>query len=226
MERSEVAVVIPALNEAATIGRIAQAVANQCPVIVVDDGSTDGTADRARDAGAEVVRHDGNQGYEAALESGFKAAQALGYRAVITMDADGEHGPETLESFLALVADQHVPLVIGIRSRRQRLAEHLVGWFVKLRYGIHDVFCGMKGYHIELYAANEGFDHVGSVGTELALTSIRRGTPFRELPVRGHPRRERPRFGSGIRSNYLLFKAILQVLQIDPYADQRAANRG
>ena len=98
MDGSRLAIVIPAYNEAATIWDVVESVAHVGRVFVVDDASTDDTATLAEQAGAIVVRQTHNQGYDAALEAGFGAASLSDASAVITMDADGQHQPEDVET--------------------------------------------------------------------------------------------------------------------------------
>lgn len=110
------AAVIPCRNEAASIGEIVSAVRRQLPsVIVVDDGSADGTADRAIAAGAETLRHPVNQGKGAALRTGWHRASACGFAWALMMDGDGQHAPEDISAFLACAEGTGAALVIGNR---------------------------------------------------------------------------------------------------------------
>jgi glycosyltransferase involved in cell wall biosynthesis len=111
--------VIPAYNEAPRVGAIVLAVRDLLPVLVVDDGSTDRTAEVARETGAEVVEQRPNQGKGAALRSGFRQALAIGADAILTLDADGQHAPADIPRLLAAAgADPPPDLVIGWRSFR------------------------------------------------------------------------------------------------------------
>lgn len=215
MGRSRLIVVIPAHNEEATIGAVVRGAAAHAEVVVVDDCSTDGTAAAARAAGAHVVSNAVNLRYDGSIAAGFAEAERLGADAVVTMDADGEHAPERVAEFRRLLLDENVPLVLGVRPRKQRLAEVVVGWYVRLRYGVKDVLCGMKGFHMALYRENDGFDHVGGVNTELALNAIRRGHAFRQIPVWGTPRADAPRFGRALRANWQILRALGRVLALD-----------
>ena len=109
-----VAVVIPAYNESRFIGSTVLKAREyaQC-VIVVDDGSTDGTAGMAETAGAFVFRHECNQGKGTALNTGLRAARELGARAVVTLDADGQHLPEEMNRLLAPVLEGQADIVVG-----------------------------------------------------------------------------------------------------------------
>jgi UDP-N-acetylglucosamine---dolichyl-phosphate N-acetylglucosaminyltransferase len=107
---------IPAWNEAPTIGGIVEAVGLRLPVLVIDDGSTDGTAEVARGAGALVISHPTNLRKGAALKTGFAWALARGYEAVLTMDADGQHHPHDIEKLLAAYRNGRGDLIIGERD--------------------------------------------------------------------------------------------------------------
>ena len=216
MDGPDLAIVIPALNEAATIGQLVTAAAQFGTVIVIDDGSTDKTGDIARSGGATVIRHDKRRGYEKSIESGFALAQKLGANAVVTMDADGEHDPGLLARFRELLVAEGVPLVLGVRPNRPRLAEYVMGKIFRWRYGIIDALCGMKGYRMELYRENGGFDHVKGVGTELAVQAIRRGHPFREIPVSGGQRSDKSRYGRALKANFRIVPALIRVMLSNP----------
>ena len=107
---------IPAYNEEAVIGEVVAGTLRQIEnVIVVDDGSTDATADLAAAAGAEVVRLARNRGKAGAVMAGFAAALARGYEAVVMLDADGQHLPEEIPRVLAPVLSGEADMVVGSR---------------------------------------------------------------------------------------------------------------
>ena len=110
-----VALTIPALDAEATIGDVVASARRVVPdVLVVDDGSRDATAARAREAGAEVVIHFDNRGKGAALRTAFDALLGRGFDRVVTMDADGQHLAEELP--LLLDAPASADLVLGVRT--------------------------------------------------------------------------------------------------------------
>ncbi|HEY6572364.1 MAG TPA: glycosyltransferase family 2 protein [Candidatus Eisenbacteria bacterium] len=109
--------VIPAKDAASTVADVVRGIRAEAPgieVIVVDDGSSDATGDRARDAGAHVVRHEVNQGKGAALQTGFDAALEAGADAVVALDADGQHDPAFAPKLLAAL--EGADLVVGSRN--------------------------------------------------------------------------------------------------------------
>ena len=100
MEEYKVAIVIPAYNEELTISQVVYSVKGHGCVIVINDASTDRTKKIAEDAGAIVINHKQNEGYDSALRSGFKKAFDIGVDAVITFDADGQHSSEMLKEYI------------------------------------------------------------------------------------------------------------------------------
>lgn len=203
---ADLAIVIPAFNEAATIGGVVGALAATGRVIVVDDGSNDGTAQVAARAGAEVVRHAANRGYDGALDSGFARAAELDCHYVVTLDADGQHPAEMVETFAAALRDG-ADLVLGVRDRLQRLAERIFALATRFGYGIRDPLCGMKGYRIELYRGLGHFDRYGSIGTELMLHAVRSGAKMVQIPLHTRERADAPRFGRLLKANWRILRA-------------------
>jgi glycosyltransferase involved in cell wall biosynthesis len=110
---------IPAYNEAEHITQVISSAQRYLPVLVVDDGSIDETAQQAAAAGAEVLRQIPNQGKGTALRAGFRRALDLDYEAVITLDADGQHDPTEIPSFLESYDAGPADLIIGRRNFKQ-----------------------------------------------------------------------------------------------------------
>jgi glycosyltransferase involved in cell wall biosynthesis len=114
--RDAVWIVIAAYNEGAVIGDVvAPLVAGGYGVVVVDDGSRDDTAARARAAGAHVMRHAINRGQGAALQSGLRYALARGARVLVTFDADGQHSADDIPRLILPITNQTADIVLGSR---------------------------------------------------------------------------------------------------------------
>ena len=120
-----VLVCVPAYNEAESLAAVLAEVPSETGgqpvhVLVVDDGSRDGTADVARAAGAHVVSHPVNSGQGAALQTGYLVAERVGADVVVTMDADGQHDPAQLPALVAPILEDRADFVVGSR----RLGDH------------------------------------------------------------------------------------------------------
>jgi glycosyltransferase involved in cell wall biosynthesis len=204
---SELVAVLPALNEAGTIGNVVNSVRAYGDVVVVDDGSTDGTGELARAAGAFVVTHAVNQGYDKALESGLLWAAKQSYLYAITLDADGQHSTSSIALF-ARELDAGADLVIGVRDRKQRWAESLFSLIGRRLWGIDDPLCGMKGYRLDLVRAVGRFDTYSSVGTEFCIRAARSSCRIHQVPVITTARIGLARFGEGLQPNFRIIRAI------------------
>ncbi len=108
--------IIPAYNESERVVGVIKGAMKYLPVLVIDDGSKDETSRLAREAGAEVIRQEPNQGKGAALLNGFKYALEHGYDAVITLDADGQHDPAEIPLFIEDFSSKGSDLIIGKRD--------------------------------------------------------------------------------------------------------------
>lgn len=207
----KIAVILPAFNEATTISKVILAVGRNIKVIVVDDGSIDGTGQVAFSAGAELVTHKVNLGYDRALQSGFLRAMELGFDAAITMDADGQHDPRVLNSFISAL-DGGADVVVGIRDEFQRWSEKvfsIVGFYF---WGLRDPLCGMKAYRTSFLSKADFMVTQNSIGTGLLLAAARSNLKIIQVPVFTYKRHGKPRFGSGLIPNLKITYALIKGL--------------
>lgn len=115
-------IVIPAFNEGPVIRNTIASVGAWLPnIVVVDDGSSDGTAEQAERAAAHVVRHPINLGQGAALETGVRYALEEGADYVVTFDADGQHVPADIDVLVRIARDSNADVVLGSRFKGQTL---------------------------------------------------------------------------------------------------------
>ncbi|MCF7816738.1 MAG: glycosyltransferase family 2 protein [Kiritimatiellales bacterium] len=118
----DICVLICAHNEAEHIGEVVRTTLEQtgCKVVVVDDGSDDGTAALAEQAGAYVLRNPENLGKGASLRHGFDLVRERGCDAVVVVDGDGQHDPREIQRFLDAYARTGIPVLIGNRMADTR----------------------------------------------------------------------------------------------------------
>lgn len=206
-------VVIPALNEEESIGEVVrEVIARGYPVLVVDDGSTDGTAKLAAEAGAVVLSPALNQGAWGAMQTGIRYALQQGYGSVVTMDADGQHEPEYLEVLIYAGAEQGgaADVVIGAYPQRGSPARQLAWRYFRWLTGfaLEDLTSGFRYYSrpaCQVLAGEEAtlLDYQ-DVGVLLLLR--RAGMHITEIPVSMNVRR------SGISRIFFSWTAVLRYM--------------
>ena len=187
-----VAAAIPAYEAARSIGAVVTGTrAVLRDVLVIDDGSRDGTAAAARDAGAEVLVRPVNEGKGAALRAAFEVLFARGFDAVVTLDADGQHLPEEIPRLLAAAAD--ADLVLGTRdhlfagmSRTRRLSNGLSSRVISVVAGqaISDVMTGFRLYARALIARAGFPESRFDAETAIVVRAVRLGFRVVTTPVR------------------------------------------
>jgi glycosyltransferase involved in cell wall biosynthesis len=189
---AEIIALIPAYGEGPRIGAVVEAARRHVPVIVVDDGSTDDTAERAEAAGATVIRQIPNAGKGAALRSGFRQALDDGVAAVVTLDADGQHDPAEIPLFLEAFDRSRPELVIGRRDFGEmppvrRLSNVLGGLALSVALG-RSVPDNQSGYRLigrvlmrrVLDSDESGFEFE----VEMIARCIALGLPLEWVPIR------------------------------------------
>jgi hypothetical protein len=216
--RGKIAVVIPAYNEADSVGDVIREIPPEVcgeptAILVVDDGSGDDTSEEAAKAGAVVARHVINRGGGAALRTGYRLMAESGALVVVTLDADGQHLPSEMERLVKPVLDDEVDVahgsrVLGEADPNTRSREFGIVFFNKLvsfitRTKVSDCSNGYRAVRTtvlpQLVLRQEQF-HT----SEFLIEAIKRGVPAMEVPVtvakRTHGHSKKPavtRYGLG-----------------------------
>jgi glycosyltransferase involved in cell wall biosynthesis len=200
---TKVLVVIPAYNEAECVGEVVAAVrARGYNCVVIDDASTDETAERAHDAGATVVHLPINLGVGGALRTGFRYAVEHGADTIVQVDADGQHSAEEIDRLLAHVNANDLDMVIGSRfapggasspvSGARRAAMGRLSATVRRRTGLEisdptSGFRAIRGPLLQAFARDFPHHYLGDT-FEALLVAGRRGYRVGEVPVTMHAR--------------------------------------
>jgi len=185
--------IIPAFNEAGTIADVIAGLAGTVEhVLVVDDGSTDGTAAIARRAGAEVLEYGGNRGKGHAIRSAIAVAMDRGFTHALMLDGDMQHLPNEAPRLLEKAAQSGADVVLGERRfgrdempasryHANRLGSRVLSWFVGSRF--QDTQCGFRVFRLEALRGvalkARGYD----IETEMLVKLSRHGATIATVPI-------------------------------------------
>ena len=191
---AKVAAVIPAYNEEKHIGDVVRRTRSKLDnVLVVDDGSQDQTAARAREAGAEVIVHEQNRGKGETIKTGLRHWLDRQFDFVIILDADGQHRPEEIERFIPVALSPEAPkLVLGNRMNdvsSMPLVRRMVNRWMSGRISaacgqeIPDTQCGFRLLHRQLIPELLGGAARFDYETEMLIVASRKGFQIASVPI-------------------------------------------
>lgn len=192
---NDCAAVIPCYQEAGAIADVVRATRVYLPtIVVVDDGSSDGTAEAARAAGARVIRHPRNRGKGAALASGCRYALARRQRWALCLDGDGQHDPREIPAFFVRAAQTQADLLIGNRfhngdtsmSRLRRTVNLWMSRRLSARAGrcLPDTQCGYRLLRLALWQRLQLATHHFEIESELLLAALAANARIEFVPIR------------------------------------------
>jgi glycosyltransferase involved in cell wall biosynthesis len=221
---------MPAYNEARNLSRAiasVRAAAPVCDICVVDDGSTDTTAEVARSLGVRVLRSPLNVGIGGAVQTGYLWARDHSYDAAIQVDGDGQHDPRSIAEALAPIAAGTADVVIGSRflaeggfrsTALRRAGIRYLAWFLRARCGarVTDPTSGFRAAGlraIALFARQYPSDYPEPEAIALA---VRSGLAVREIPVRMEERLHGRSSITAWRTLYYLVKVSLALMLLPP----------
>ncbi len=192
---SAITAILPAFNEEVSIGSVVlHARQHADRVIVIDDGSTDRTAEMAELAGAEVVRHPFNKGKGAALKTGFEAASKNGAKVIVTMDTDGQHDPEEIPKLAAPILAGEADVVNGSRymngSRKstpfyRRIGQNVLDSATNLNSGLHitDTQSGFRAFGVRTLPAFRFGQNGMAIESEMLMDAANAGFMIKEVEI-------------------------------------------
>jgi len=228
-----VALLIPAYNEEARIASVIQGVKEKYPlleIVVIDDGSQDGTRRRAMEAGARVISHPYNLGYGVALQTGYKYALGQGCEALVQMDGDGQHDPAYVRILLDAIEKGTADLAIGSRfldsgglepgrlpyraSLMRRCGMALFGTIASLliKQRVTDPTSGYQAMNRRVleWVSSDRFpwDYPDA---DVIIMLHRAGFRIQEVPVQMYENADKKSMHSGWKPLYYVFKMFLSI---------------
>lgn len=194
MDKAKIAAVIPAYNEEKYIGDVVRRTRQKLDdVLVVDDGSVDETAERAREAGADVIVHEQNRGKGETIKTGLRHFLDRQFDFVIILDADGQHRPEEIDRFVTAGFSADQPkLILGTRMNdlsTMPIVRRLVNRWMSRRISalcgqnIPDTQCGYRMLHRELIPDLLGGAARFDYETEMLIIASQKGFKIASVPI-------------------------------------------
>ncbi|PSU50931.1 hypothetical protein C9J12_02900 [Photobacterium frigidiphilum] len=216
MASTKIVIIIPAYNEENTIGNVINELHNivgsSIDIVIVNDCSKDNTSIIAKESGVHVIDLNVNHGYSKAINKGFEYATfELDADYLLTMDADGQHDPHSVNKLLSQLSDNDV--VVGRRPEFARLSEWIFGRFFLYRFGISDPLCGLKIYKSSIFKDYGKFETFESIGTELLTWALLNRLKVNEVEIEIRDREDEPRFGSLIKANLKILTGLLNTIR-------------
>lgn len=184
MANPKVSVVIPAYNEAMSIGNVIANCKAFCDeIIVVDDGSTDDTAEIAKESRVLVIQNEKNLGVTRATQKGFEAAHG---DIVVTMDADGQHDPSDIPKLIKPLTEGKAEVVLGVRDEIPHRSERIINALTNLSVKCSDTGTGFRAVRADLTKKMKL--HGTCLCGTFVLGVHKLGARITEIPVQTKPR--------------------------------------
>ena len=207
--------VIPAYNEQATLARVIEGVKKYVDqVVVVNDASTDTTAQVAKQMRVNLISNQQNLGYAKSLERGLRLAFAKGASYCICWDADGQHVLKNLPKILTIIKSDQPDIIVGKRQQHNRWMERVWGIYSRSRYGFSDPLCGLKVYSKQVWEKYGDVETKYTIATELLFKAVEDGMKWREIEVAVKKRVDQSRFGDAVKGNWLELRALINVISL------------
>ena len=210
----EFLIMIPAYNEEKTIKKIVRGIKKFGKVLVVNDASKDKTKQIASSAGALVINHKKNLGYNNAVDTGLKFFLKSKYKKIILIDADGQHPIKYIKDFKKYLNLKN-EVVCGVRNTITRIGEKI---FVKLSHiiwDLNDPLCGMKGYSKNFLKKFYKPINYNFIGTEYLIKAKKKNIKIKEIVINNKLRKDQSRFGEGFSTNlsiiFTFFKCVMLI---------------
>jgi UDP-N-acetylglucosamine---dolichyl-phosphate N-acetylglucosaminyltransferase len=193
-KKHEIFIVIPAFNEEEVIQDVIREIKNEGykNIIVIDDGSSDNTQQKAKEAGSIALKHKINRGKGAATKTGIEAAKLLGADIIVTMDGDGQHDPKDIPNIIGPILQGQCEVVLGSRMKNPKgmpwykiLANHAGNFFTWYLFGlwVTDSQSGFRAYFKHaaevINTRGDRYEYDSEIIREIYIYKLK----FKEVPI-------------------------------------------
>ncbi len=211
-------VAMPAYNEGQYIGKLANEIKEYADeIIVVDDGSTDGTAKLAEKAGAMVIRHESNLGYGVAIQSILNEVRKRTFGVLVIIDADTQHYPSDIPALVKPIANGY-DLIIGARNHKDIPFYRFVGGkvlsiFTRILSGenVSDSQSGFRAYSKKAVSKIKPKEKGMAVGSEIIYEATRHKLRIIEVPISIRYTSDSSTTNPAVQGFYTLYRIVVMI---------------
>jgi GT2 family glycosyltransferase len=213
MERPKIILIMPSYNELENLKNIIPKIKKKINLLVLDDCSSDKSKEWLSKKNINFIKNNFRKGYIENLKSGFRYVLKYNYDYILTMDADNEHKVSCIDKF-EKVAKKNPTIAIGVRNKKNRILEYILGFFFQIKYRIDDPLSGFKLYKKEFIKENINNIDNQLIGLDLLCSCLlNKKNKVIQVPISVNKRKGSSRFGNIFISNLKILKCFKLLLK-------------
>ena len=214
-------ILIPAYNEKNNLKKFLISLKKKFKVLIIDDGSNDGTKEYLKKNKINFLRNQKNKGYEKSLLKGFShLIKKNNIKHILTMDADGQHRISSIDKIYTQIIKNDLDLVIGLRSKKNRIIEKIISFFFYLKYNLADPLSGFKIYKKEKLKEINLKKVKNLFLLDLIIICKNKNFNIKNFKIKTSIRIDKPRIGNFLNSYFKMFKILFYLLLLKKHNDK------
>mgnify|MGYP001168044514 CR=1 FL=1 len=209
-DKQKYVVIIPSYNEIKTLPKvIKEIIKKNIQVIVVDDNSIDNSIEVVKNFDIIFLRNKTRLGYEKSLNRAFRLAKKKRFKYLATFDADGQQNTRDIDRIFKKLVYGKNNLVIGERSKKQRIFEYLFSIYTNKFFKINDPLSGLKALNLEKIGSKVNSAPFNNSGTHILLQCLIKNLKLSTIKIKMNKRIGKSRYGNFLSSNYKIFYSLI-----------------
>lgn len=206
-------ILIPAYNEKDNLKKFLASLKKKFKVLIIDDGSIDGTKEYLKKNKINFLRNQKNKGYEKSLLKGFSyLIKKNNVEHILTMDADGQHRISSIDRIYEYLIKNDLDLVIGSRSKKNRIIEKIISFFFYLKYNLSDPLSGFKIYKKKKLKEINLKNIKNLFLLDLIIFFKNKNFKIKNFKIQTSIRLDKPRIGNFFNSYFKMIKILFYLL--------------
>ncbi len=212
---SSLILLIPSFNELNNFKTFLISLKKNYNILVVDDCSTDKTSEFLKKNKILFIKNKKNLGYEASLLNGIKFLKKIKkYKKILTIDADGQHKLKYIHLINKMLDKNSADMVIGVRKKKNRLIEKVIGYLFSEKFNINDPLSGFKIYKASVLYKMDLNKIKNFFLVDLLIQFCKKDKKILSLDIVTRPRKDKPRIGNIFKVNLKMLKILRYIISI------------